>query len=158
MDGKTYVYDSSKYMCCTNVYAGGSGHSTASPDNPLLGVFISLDTRVMTELAIEMETAAGPIRQPKGEPLPQGFALAGWNEAFTGALLRLLQLGGNTVDTAVLGKGRLREVYYAILNGDAGYSARRAFGVGNEIAKAIEFCQLACMNRSQSKTWPRRWV
>ena len=33
----------------------------------------------------------------------------------------------------------MREVYYAILNGDAGYSARRAFGVGNEIAKAIEF-------------------
>ena len=139
LDGKTYAYDSSNYMCCTMSMPVEAGTPKASPDNPLLGVFISLDTQVMTELAIEMETAAGPIRQPKGEPLPQGFALAGWDEAFTGALLRLLQLGGNTVDTAVLGKGRLREVYYAILNGDAGYSARRAFGVGNEIAKAIEF-------------------
>ena len=53
-----------------------AGTPKASPDNPLLGVFISLDTRVMTELAIEMELA-GPIRQSKGEPLPQGPWLVG---------------------------------------------------------------------------------
>ncbi len=89
--------------------------------------------------AIEMESAAGAIRKPKGGPLPQGFALARWDDAFTEALLRLLQLGDSPADTAVLGDGRLREVYYAILKGDAGDSARRAFGVGNEIARAIEY-------------------
>ena len=31
----------------------------------------------------------------------------------------------------------MRELYYAVLKGDAGDSARRAFGVGNEIARAI---------------------
>ncbi len=41
-------------------------------------------------------------------------------------------------DAAVLGDGRLREVYYAVLKGEAGDSARRAFGVGNEIARTIE--------------------
>ena len=139
LDGKTYVYDSSQYMCCAMSMPVEAGTPTASPDNPLLGVYISLDTRVMTELAIGMESAAGAIRKPRGGPLPQGFALARWDDAFTEALLRLLQLGDNPADTAVLGKGRLREVYYAILKGDAGDSARRAFGVGNEIARAIEF-------------------
>ena len=63
------------------------------------------------------------------------------------------------MDTAVLGKGRLREVYYAILNGDAGYSAIDAHLVwATKLLKPSSFCQLACMNRSQSKTWPRRWV
>jgi AraC-like DNA-binding protein len=31
----------------------------------------------------------------------------------------------------------LRELYYAILKGEAGYFARRAFGVGNAIARSI---------------------
>jgi AraC-like DNA-binding protein len=115
-----------------------AGTPTASPDNPLLGVQISLDTKVMTELAIEMENAAGAIRKPKGGPLPQGIALARWDDAFTDALLRLVQLADSPTDTAVLGDGRLREVYYAVLKGEAGDSARRAFGVGNEIARVIE--------------------
>lgn len=139
LDGQSYVYDSSRYMCCAMSMPVEAGTPAASKDNPLLGVQISLDTRVMTELAIEMESAAGAIRKPKSGPLPRGFALARWDNAFTEALLRLLQLEGSPVDTAVLGEGRLRELYYAVLKGDAGDSARRAFGVGNEIARAIEY-------------------
>jgi len=139
LDGTPYVYNSSRYLCCPISLPVEAGTPTASPDNPLLGVYISLDTRVMTELAIEMESAVGAIRKPRGGPLPQGLALARWDNAFTEALLRLLQLGESPADTAVLGEGRLREVYYAILKGDAGDSARRAFGVGNEIARAIEY-------------------
>ena len=139
LDGRRYVYDSSKYMCCPISMPVEAGTPTASPDNPLLGVYISLDTKVMTELAIEMESATGAIRMPKGGPLPQGFAVARWDDGFTNALLRLLELGDRPADTAVLGAGRLRELYYAVLKGDAGDSARRAFGVGNEIARAIEY-------------------
>lgn len=138
-DGKTFEYDSSRYLCCTMSMPVETGTPKSSPATPLLGVYISLDTKLMTQLAIEMENAAGAIRKPRGGPLPQGFALAQWDDAFSEALLRLLQLGDNPADTAVLGDGRLREVYYAILKGDAGNSARRAFGVGNEIARAIEY-------------------
>ena len=139
LDGKSYVYDSSQYMCCSMSMPVEAGTPTASPDNPLLGVYISLDTKVMTELAIDMESAVGAIRKPQGGPLPPGFALAHWDNAFTDALLRLLQLGDSPADTSVLGDGRLREFYYAVLKGDAGESARRAFGVGNEIARSIEY-------------------
>lgn len=139
LDGKSYIYDSCHYMCSTLSMPVEAGIRTASPDNPLLGVYISLDTRVMTELAIEMESTVGAIRQPKGDPIPQGVALARWDDAFTEALLRLLQLGDSPTDTAVLGNGRLRELYYAVFKGDAGDSARRAFGVGNEIARAIAY-------------------
>lgn len=141
LDGETYVYDSSHYMCCAMSMPVEAGAPAASPENPLLGVYISLDTRAMTELAIEMEHAGAAIRKPKGGPLPQGLALARWDDAFSNALLRLrlLALGDSAVDSAVLGDGRLRELYYAILQGDAGDSARRAFGVGNEIARSIAY-------------------
>lgn len=139
LDGQRYVYDCSRYMCCTIPMPVEAGSPSASPDNPLVGVIISLDTRVMTELAIEMDSAIGAFRNPKGGPLPQGLALARWDDVFTDALTRLLQLGENSADTRVLGDARLREFYYAVLKGDAGDSARRTFGVGNEIARAIDY-------------------
>lgn len=139
VEGKRYAYDSSQYLCCAMSMPVETGSPKASPDNPLLGVYISLDTRVMTELAIEMESATGAIRKPKSGPIPQGLAFAHWDDTFTDALSRLLELGDTPADSTILGNGRLRELYYAILKGEAGDSARRAFGVGNEIARAIDF-------------------
>ena len=139
LDGTSHVYDRSRYLVCSMSMPVEAGTPMASPDNPLLGLQISLDTKVMTELVIETESAAGAIRTPKAGPLPPGIALARWDDAFTDAVLRLVQLVDSPTDTSVLGEGRLREVYYALLKGGAGDSARRAFGVGNEIARSIEF-------------------
>lgn len=139
LDGKSYVYDSNQYMCCTVPMPVEAGTPSASLDNPLLGVYISLDTKVMTELAIQMENASGPIRKPNGGPLPQGLSLAHWDDTFTEALLRLLQLVNSPTDTAILGESRLRELYYSVLKGDAGESAMRAFGIGNEISRSIVY-------------------
>ncbi|MDO6565634.1 AraC family transcriptional regulator [Alteromonas sp. 1_MG-2023] len=139
LDGKSYVYGTDQYMCCSMSMPVEAGTPSASPDNPLLGVFISLDTRVMTELTMEVERASGMNRQSKGAGLPPSITLSEWDLGFSEALLRLLQLTQDASDTAVLGNSRLREVYYAILKGGAGDSARRAFGVGNEIARAIEY-------------------
>lgn len=139
IDGCQYVYDSRQYMCCSMTMPVEAGVATATPENPLMGVYISLDTQVMTELAIDMENASGAIRKPEAGPNPPGFALSQWDAAFTDALLRLLQVADGPADMSVLAKGRLREVYYAILKGQAGASAKRAFGVGNEIARTIEY-------------------
>ncbi len=139
LDGQRHVYGSSQYMCCPMSMPVEAGTPTASPEFPLLGVYISLDTRVMTEMAMEMENAPGVARRPRTGTQVQGLTLASWDDAFTDALLRLLQLGDDPVDVAVLGQNRLREVYYAVLKGQAGEPARRAFGVGNEIARAIAY-------------------
>ncbi len=139
VDGTRYTYDSTQYMCCPIPLPVEAGSPTASPDAPLLGVYISLDTRIMTELAIKMESSNAPSRKPASGPLPQSFALAHWDDTFTDALLRLLQLGESQADIEMLGESRLRELYYTVLKGEAGDSARRAFGVGNEIARAIVY-------------------
>jgi len=115
-----------------------AGSPDASPDSPLLGVMVTLDTRLMAELAIEMESV-GATPHPRTGPSARGLALARWHEDFTGALLRLMQLLATPADAAILGSGRLRELYYAILKGEAGAAARQAFGVGNEIARSIQY-------------------
>src|SRR5690606_38628774 len=137
--GEKHTYDASHYMCCTMSMPVEAGTPKASPNNPLLGVQISLDRSVLTKLAIEMESAPGAIRPAKGRTPPKALTLAPWDDAFTDALLRLLQLNESPGDTAVLGEGRLRELYFAVLKGGAGDAARRAFGVGNEVARAIEY-------------------
>ncbi len=139
LDGARYTYDSSKYMCCPIPMPVEAGTPTASPEAPLLGVYISLDAALMTELALRMERVPVTNRNPSGGSLPRSFAFSCWDDAFTDALLRLLQLGESKADTTVLGDSRLRELYYSVLKGEAGDSARRAFGVGNEIARAIAY-------------------
>lgn len=136
-DGQRYVYDDSKYLCCPMSLPVKAGTPAASPDNPLYGVFITLDQHVMTALAMEMENAGGVLPPGKGGLRAQGIRLARWDDAFTDALLRLLSLADDPTDTAVLGDARLRELYYAILKGEAGIFARQAFGAGNAIARSI---------------------
>lgn len=137
LDGARYVYDNSRYLCCLMSMPVEAGAPAASDDNPLYGVYISLDPRMMTALAVEMENAGTGIHTGKGEWCAQAIGLAHWDDAFTDALLRLLQLGENQADMAILGQPRLRELYYAILKGEAGAFARQAFGVGNAIARSI---------------------
>ncbi len=137
LDGHRYIYDHSKYLCCPMSMPVKAGTPNASIDDPLYGVFISLNQRVMTELTLEMENVGGALPMVKGDLRAQGIRLAEWDEGFTDALQRLLQLGANPTDAAVLGDARLRELYYAILQGEAGMFARQAFGAGNAIARSI---------------------
>lgn len=140
LDGNLYVYDSSQYLCCSMSMPIEAGTPAASLDNPLMGVYISLDTKVMTELAIEIHSnATGIIRKRQDTPQPLGLSLSHWDDSFTEALLRLLTLINDPVDASILAESRLRELYYALLKGESGASVQRAFGVGNEIAQSIEY-------------------
>jgi len=137
LDGERFVYDNSQYLCCPMSMPVEAGTPTASAETPLYGVLISLDPRLMRELAMEMDNAGGQMRQTSGNAAPSGIKLAHWDNGFADALLRLLQLRDSPADMAVLGQARLRELCYAVLKGEAGLFARQAFGVGNAIAQAI---------------------
>ncbi|WJS05789.1 AraC family transcriptional regulator [Roseibium aggregatum] len=138
LDGEHHVYGSNNYLLCPMTLPVEAGTPLASKDDPLLGVVIALEPRMMRELTMEIETAAGGNRKLR-DGVPSALALASWDGGFTQALLRLLDLLDNPVDLEVLGPGRMRELCYAVLMGEAGAAARRAFGVGNEIARTIDY-------------------
>lgn len=139
LEGNKMTYDDSQYLCCAVSMPVEAGTPDSSKENPLLGVSISLDTKVMTELALEIETASGLIKTPKSNEQLSGLTLAKWDDNFSEALYRLLQLAGNKLDSAILGEARLRELYYAVLKGESGLAVKRAFGIGNEIARSIDY-------------------
>lgn len=138
LDGQHHLYDREKYLLCPMTLPVEAGSPKASAEDPLLGVMISLEPRMMRELDLEIATVAGEGGWSQGKAV-SALALASWGEGFTQALLRLLELLDDPVDTAVLGSGRLRELYYALLKGEAGAAARRAFGIGNRIARTIDY-------------------
>ena len=108
LDGKRYVYDDSRYMCCPMSMPVKAGTPSASPQTPLYGVLIALDARLMAELSLEMESAGNLIPPAPGDLRAEGIKLAAWDDAFSDALLRLLQLGQSETDRAVLSDARLR--------------------------------------------------
>ena len=139
LDGKRYVYDEGRYLCCPTSMPVEAGTPQASKENPLYGVYISLDPRLMTELAVEMENVGSPRFAKALSSDSRGIGLAEWDAGFAEALLRLLELDQDPVDLAVLADVRIRELYFAILKGGAGHFARQSFGVGNAIARSIAY-------------------
>lgn len=79
LDGKRYVYDDSRYMCCPMSMPVKAGTPSASPQTPLYGVLIALDARLMAELSLEMESAGNLIPLPpatcgrRASSLPHGM-------------------------------------------------------------------------------------
>ena len=138
LDSERHIYDASRYLCCPMSMPVNAGTPASSPQNPLLGVYISLNPRVMGELAMEMDNITGHAPTISQTPPTQGIRFARWDEDFSEALFRLVQLAQSQMDMAVLGEARIRELYYAILKGDAGLFAKQAFGAGNAIARAIK--------------------
>ncbi len=137
LDGQHHIYDSQRYLCCPMSMPVEAGTPNASPENPLFGVYVSLNHREMSGLTLELDNAsAGPVPDGAGGGT-QGVRLAEWDTRFADALLRLVQVLEDPVDMAVLGQSRMREVLYAVLKGEAGAFARAAFGPGNAIARSI---------------------
>lgn len=139
MDGTRCVYDSARYLCCPMTMPVQAGTHGTSPDTPLCGVYVSLQPRMMTELALEIENNGRLPNVPNATPQSQAFQLADWDAAFSDALLRLLELTADPTDMAVLAETRLRELCYAVLKGEAGAFARQAFSVGNAMGRSIAY-------------------
>jgi len=139
VDGRRHLYDHSRYLVCPMTLPVEAGTPEASPERPLLGVAVSLDPQMMRDLVIELEAAGGRASGSgdRNAPVP-ALALAPWEPRFAQALSRFLELLDDPVGARILGPGRRRELCLAVLRGAAGATARRAFGVGNAIARTID--------------------
>lgn len=138
-DGHRYLYDRNRYLFCPMSMPVQAGTPNASTQNPLYGVFVSLEPRLMSEITLAMEYDKDASLASDNRPDAQGIQLAQWDETFTEALLRLLLITENSTDIAVLGAARLNELFYAILKGEAGAYAKEFFKPDNAIAHSIKY-------------------
>ena len=132
-----HVYGTGRYLCATMPMPVQVEVRSASPEEPLQGLLVSLETRTLAETVVEVETASGPLPRRSSAEVVPGLAVVSWDDAFSSALLRLLELLDDPLSLRVLGPGRLREFFFAILLGEAGPSVRRTFGPSHGLARAM---------------------
>ena len=123
-DGRTYRYGPDRYLCATMPTPVEAEIPHASPDEPVLGILIDLETRTMTELMIRCR-AAHP-QPPDPADSTNGLSVAAWDQRFATALLRALELLDEPEALDVLGDGRLRELLFTLIDGPAGPAIRHA--------------------------------
>lgn len=136
--GDVHTYDPSHYLCATAPTPVEAEILHASPDAPVLGMLISLRSKAMTELMIDHQRVYGQVELPSSRDGTPGLVVARWGADFERALLQLLELLDSPDVAGVLGNGRLRELFFAILQGSAGPSIRHALGGSHTLSQVID--------------------
>lgn len=135
VEDATHVLSEERYVCASVPTPVFADVKTASPASPLLGILIQLDTKLMSQLVLEAQVAYGS--QPALAGPSCGFDTATRDARFDLALANLLELLDDPSAAQLLGTGRLRELLFAILRGEAGDRLRRDFGGAPALATTL---------------------
>ncbi len=118
-----YLYDERHYLA-VSVPVPFNMETDATPERPLLALYLHLDFTLAAELAeqIDREGVAERVQAP------QSMMSTPMDDAMQASVLRFLEAMHRPLDAVVLGPGLLRELYFRVLTGAQGSSMRRGFG------------------------------
>ncbi|TPI14148.1 AraC family transcriptional regulator [Mesorhizobium sp. B4-1-3] len=114
LEREVYLYDEEHYLA-VSVPVPFRMESTASPDRPLLAVYVEFDMRLAADIAARLET-----RSIVGSDRPRSLVSSKIGPDIEDVLLRLLKALRDPVETAILGSSLLRELHYRVLIGPQG--------------------------------------
>ncbi|NIF71290.1 AraC family transcriptional regulator [Burkholderia sp. Ap-962] len=125
-----YLYDEQHYLA-VSVPVPFSMETEATPEHPLLALYLHLDFTVAAELAaqIDREGTAEPVRAP------QSMMSTPMDDAMQASVLRFLEAMHRPLEAAVLGPGLLRELYFRVLTGAQGASMREALAMRGQFGR-----------------------
>ena len=111
---KVYHYNKQHYLVLS-VPLPFSTETEASPEAPLLGVTVSLNMTVLSELVMSLgEAVARPGMAP------EGILSTPLDETLADTTLRLLRALASPQEAQILGPQIVRELYYRVLVGERG--------------------------------------
>jgi len=123
LDGEIYRYDADHYLS-VSVPVPFRMTSLASPQQPLLAIYVDFDLQLAAEIAVELENGSPVMRT---EPA-RSLVSTRMDTAIEGVLLRMLRALCDRTELAVLGAGLLRELHYRVLVGPQGGPLMAALG------------------------------
>jgi len=136
-----HIYDSRHFICCTMPVPVEADVPVATPEDPVLGVSLELNSAPFRDL-IQVISATQGLEISGTESLgPEGLAVGLVSDALEEAMCRLLELTGDPTALRALSHGRLAEVYYVLLIGPLGPVIRRRFGDHLKIAETVCYLQ-----------------
>lgn len=127
---RLYLYDEQHYLV-VSVPVPFSMETDATPERPLLALYLHLDFALAAELASEIDAAgAAAAAQP-----PQSMLSTPMDDAMRTSVLRFIEAMSRPLEAAVLGPGLLRELYFRVLTGRQGGSMREALSLRGQFGR-----------------------
>ena len=127
---RLYLYDEQHYLA-VSVPVPFSMETDATPERPLLALYLHLDFALAAELASEIDAAgSAAAAQP-----PQSMLSTPMDDAMRTSVLRFIEAMTRPLEAAVLGPGLLRELYFRVLTGPQGGSMREALSLRGQFGR-----------------------
>jgi AraC-like DNA-binding protein len=113
---RVFQYDENNYLV-TSVPIPFECETFATPDKPILGIYIKIDLRQLHDLISLMSSEVG-FRSAKTKALPRGIGPAFLDVDMKDAAVRLLKCLHSETECRILGPGSVREILFRALGGD----------------------------------------
>lgn len=131
-----YLYDEQHYLAVA-VPVPFTMETDATPERPLLAIYLHLDFQLAAELMLQIDQ----MGKPSAEDAPRSLFSSPMAPALTQSVLRLLEALSEPLEAAILAPALLRELYFRVLTGAQGNAMRAALAMrgrfGN-IARALQ--------------------
>ena len=125
-----YVYDAQQYLA-VSVPVPFSMETDATPEQPLLALYLHLDFALAADVAAQIDRVGGAQHaQP-----PQSMMSTPMDDAMQVSVLRFLEAMHDPLEAAVLGPSLLRELYFRVLSGAQGGSMREALAARGQFGR-----------------------
>lgn len=142
LGGRQFVYDADTYLLVSATLPFEC-ETFASPEAPLLGLYIDIDLPQLNALIDELGTAALSSDEVE-QAMPRVIAPVPLEAEMLDALGRLIRCLGNASERRILGPGLLREIFYRALQGSqaaALYALASHNGHFARVARALQLIQ-----------------
>ena len=142
LGGKRFQYDANTYLVAS-VTMPFECETFASPEEPLLGLYIDIDMTQLHDLIgrLDLQPEIGHVNE-KG--LPCGIGPAMLDKDMADAISRLLRCIQSEAEAEILGPGLVREILYRALCGAQApvlYSLAMHGGAFSQVARALKILQ-----------------
>ncbi len=127
---KTYLYDEQHYLA-VSVPVPFVMETDASPEHPLLAIYLHLDFQLAAELMVQID------RQGTASPTeaPDSMMSSPMDDPLKLSVFRFLEAMSEPVEAAILGPALLRELYFRVLTGAQGSVMRSALAMRGQFGK-----------------------
>jgi AraC-like DNA-binding protein len=127
---QVYLYDEQQYLAVA-VPVPFTMETDATPEHPLLAIYMHLDFRLAAELMIQIDQEHVPAQNEA----PQSMMSSPMDAELRTSVLRFLEAMNKPLDAAILGPALLREVYFRVLTGAQGNAMRAALAMQGQFGK-----------------------
>jgi AraC-like DNA-binding protein len=137
-----FQYDPNNYLVAS-VTMPFECEASASPEEPLLGLYIDVDMPILHDLISQLDIQF-EIDNASKKGLPRGIGPAVMDEDMLDATNKLIKCLHSKIESQILGPGLVREILYRALCGAQApvlYSLARHGGTFSQVARTMKLMQ-----------------